>query len=210
MLRQNFTTWVTSIAAVMALTAAEAGAQARKNLSPRLRATANRRPKTESLIRKRVETEAARYRIDPNLISAMINQESGGQTNVVSPKGAVGLMQLMPETARHFRVSNRNDPNESIRAGTQYLVELLDHFGGNVRLALAAYNSGPARVVRYHGIPPIPETRSYVQAIEARYLKTRRREAPETKTVPGPRAAAPVGTETEYSYHFRVGKEKQQ
>jgi len=107
---------------------------------------------------------AARYNLDTELILRIIEAESGGDPRAVSPKGAQGLMQLMPETARALGVRDPLDPAQNIEGGVRYLSHLLQRFG-DLRLALAAYNAGPGRVQQYSGIPPFPETHRYLQRI---------------------------------------------
>lgn len=108
---------------------------------------------------------ALEYGVDKSLVKAVIHAESGYNPNALSRKGASGLMQLMPQTARDLRVGNSFDPRENIRAGVRYLRFLLDTFRGDVSLALAAYNAGMAKVARYGGVPPYQETRTYVDRV---------------------------------------------
>ncbi len=110
---------------------------------------------------------ANRYGISPLLIDAVARQESGYRANVVSRAGAVGIMQLMPDTARLMGVKNPRDPHANIDGGARYLRHMLDRFGGNVALALAAYNAGPRSVERAGGVPRIAETQNYVSRILA-------------------------------------------
>jgi soluble lytic murein transglycosylase-like protein len=110
---------------------------------------------------------AARYSLSPALLEALVWQESRWRQSAVSPKGAVGLTQLMPATARELGVDPR-DPVANLEGGARYLRAMLDRFDGNVVKALAAYNAGPARVERAGGIPAIRETQGYVAAILAR------------------------------------------
>ncbi len=117
-----------------------------------------------------IREKALKYGVDPKLIRAIIMVESGFNPRAVSRKGAKGLMQLMPETARRYGVRNIFDPEENIEAGVRHLRELIDRFG-DVRLAVAAYNAGPKAVERYRGIPPYPETRSFVRTVFSLYKR---------------------------------------
>ncbi len=121
----------------------------------------------EETIRREVARAARKYGLQEELISAVIEQESGGNPEAVSQAGAKGLMQLMDATAAMLGVKNVFDPAENIDAGSRYLKQQLERFG-ELPLALAAYNAGPGAVIRYGGIPPFPETRNYVRAILTR------------------------------------------
>jgi soluble lytic murein transglycosylase-like protein len=110
---------------------------------------------------------AAKYGVDPALVRAVAWQESRFRADAVSPKGAIGIMQLMPSTAQALGV-NAHDPRQNIMGGVAYLSTLLTQFNGDIRLTLAAYNAGPQAVVRYGGIPPYRETQSYVSSIATR------------------------------------------
>lgn len=102
--------------------------------------------------------------LSPRLVQAVMQVESGYNPKAVSRKGAMGLMQLMPETARELRVGDPFDPEQNIRGGTSYLRQLMGRFG-SLELALAAYNAGPTAVTRHAGVPPYPETRNYVRKV---------------------------------------------
>jgi soluble lytic murein transglycosylase-like protein len=113
-----------------------------------------------------IEKAAISASVEPNLLRAVIVVESGFNSRAVSKRGAVGLMQLMPATASRFGVSNPYDPRENVHAGAQYLKFLIDRFGQDVRLALAAYNAGEEAVDRNGGqIPPFTETMAYVPRV---------------------------------------------
>jgi len=116
-----------------------------------------------------VEEAAARHHVDPNLVRAVIKVESNFNPAAVSRKGAMGLMQLMPATARKFNVSNPFDPRQNVDAGVQHLKRLLDNFGGDVGLTLAAYNAGERAVNRNNGIPPYSETQNYLRQFRGLY-----------------------------------------
>jgi transglycosylase-like protein with SLT domain len=115
-----------------------------------------------------IQNAARTYGLDPALISSVIAVESNFNSRAVSKKSALGLMQLLPETAAQLAVPNAFDPVQNINGGTRYLRQLLDRYDQNLVLALAAYNAGPKRVDFYHGIPPIAETRSYINRVITR------------------------------------------
>jgi len=119
-----------------------------------------------------IEQTASKYQIDPKLVHAVIQTESAYDADAVSSAGAVGLMQLMPETARRFGVNDRNDPNQNVEGGIRYLKHLINLFEDNVRLAVAAYNAGENAVMKYnYSIPPYPETQNYVRQVLALYSR---------------------------------------
>ena len=115
-----------------------------------------------------IDDAAKKYRVPSDLISAMITQESGGDANAVSGKGAHGLMQLLPATAQQYGVKDINDPAQNIDAGAHYMADLLKRYNGDEAKALAAYNAGPEAVEKYNGVPPFRETREYIKAIQNR------------------------------------------
>ncbi|HEY8034549.1 MAG TPA: lytic transglycosylase domain-containing protein [Methylobacter sp.] len=113
---------------------------------------------------------ANRHQVDVRLLHAVIQAESAYDASAISSAGAVGLMQLMPDTARRYGVSNRNDPVQNIDGGTHYLKDLLRMFDSNLNLAVAAYNAGEGAVMRYNNsIPPYPETQNYVKTVMSLY-----------------------------------------
>jgi soluble lytic murein transglycosylase-like protein len=112
-----------------------------------------------------VSAASKRNNIDPDLVSSLILAESVFDPNAVSPRGARGLMQLMPGTAARMGVQNALDPAANVEGGTRYLGELLSRYHNDLSKALAAYNAGPDRVEQYHGVPPYPETQAYVARI---------------------------------------------
>ncbi len=116
-----------------------------------------------------VAEAAQQAKLDPDLLLAVIEVESGGNPAAVSRKGAVGLMQLMPETAQELGVLNPLDPFQNVLGGARYLSRMLQRFGGDLTLALAAYNAGPSAVEKHGGVPPYRETREYVRKVSALY-----------------------------------------
>lgn len=132
---------------------------------------------------------AQRHGLDPALLKGLIRAESNFDPSVTSSAGAAGLVQLMPGTAASLGVTDRSDPAQSIEGGARYLKQQLDAFGGDVTLALAAYNAGPGAVSRYGGVPPYAETRAYVQKVQG-YADEYRVAAP--VAAPPVAAAAPA------------------
>lgn len=116
---------------------------------------------------------ARRHGLDANLVLAVISVESAFRPDAVSPKGAQGLMQLMPGTAADLGVRDPFDPGENLDGGVRHLGSLVSRYGGDVRKALAAYNAGAGTVSRYGGVPPYPETQDYVDKVLRRYGKAR-------------------------------------
>ena len=112
---------------------------------------------------------AARHNVDPNLVRAVVKVESNFNSNAVSRKGAMGLMQLMPSTARTLKVKNPFDPEQNVDAGVRHLKSLLESYGGDVKLTLAAYNAGQGAVARSAGVPRFAETQNYVRRITTLY-----------------------------------------
>lgn len=129
----------------------------------------NQAPSCEAMdkedVRELVEQAAGQEGLEPRVIMAVIERESGFRPCATSPKGARGLMQLMPATASDLGVENVFDARQSINGGARFLKQMLDRYQGNLGLALGAYNAGPARVDKARGIPKIPETEDYVRAI---------------------------------------------
>ncbi|MFZ0761330.1 MAG: lytic transglycosylase domain-containing protein [Candidatus Sulfotelmatobacter sp.] len=116
-----------------------------------------------------IEEAAARHNVDPNLVRAVVKVESNFNPNAVSRKGAMGLMQLMPSTARALRVRNPFDPEQNVDAGVRHLKQLLESYGGDIKLTLAAYNAGAGAVARSAGVPHYAETQNYVRRITSLY-----------------------------------------
>ncbi len=116
-----------------------------------------------------IEEAAARHNVDPNLVRAVVKVESNFNPNAVSRKGAMGLMQLMPSTARQLNVKNPFDPEQNVDAGVRHLKQLLESYGGDIKLTLAAYNAGAGAVARSSGVPRFAETQNYVRRITNLY-----------------------------------------
>jgi soluble lytic murein transglycosylase-like protein len=141
-----------------------------------------------------VRTASGTYHLDPDLVSSVIRAESGFNVRAVSPKGAQGLMQLMPRTASELGVQNAFDPQANVEGGTRYLRELLERYDFDLIKALAAYNAGPQRVEQYGGVPPYYETKAYVARIVRDFNK--KKLAAKTATQP---AAAPQSSRSKAS-----------
>jgi len=129
----------------------------------------SKRP-TRDQIMSMIEESSAKYGVDSKLVKALVQQESGFNPNAKSKVGALGLMQLMPSTAKGLGVTDPMDPKQNIEGGVKYLKSMLDRFHGNTILALAAYNAGPNAVSKYDGVPPYKETQNYVKSILKNYL----------------------------------------
>lgn len=132
-----------------------------------------------------IERHSLAQNLDPKLVRAVIQAESGYNRRALSNKGAIGLMQLMPATARHLRVGDPWNAEENVRGGTAYLRQLLDRFAGKIELAVAAYNAGPGAVERHRGIPPFRETREYVRRVLGLYQGGDYQTARVTTAAPG-------------------------
>ncbi len=122
-----------------------------------------------SSLESMIYTAAAKYGVDPKLATAVAKVESGLNAEAISPAGAVGVMQLMPDTAKALGVRNISDPRENIDGGVHYLKDLLTMFQGDAQKALAAYNAGPQAVKNYGGVPPYRETQNYVSKVLSLY-----------------------------------------
>jgi soluble lytic murein transglycosylase-like protein len=127
------------------------------------------RPFTQQDVDAAIEQAASRHNVDPNLVRSVVKVESNFNPNAVSRKGAMGLMQLMPATARSLNVSNPFDPQQNVDAGVRHLKNLLESYGGDLRLSLAAYNAGSGAVARSAGVPRFTETQNYVRRITELY-----------------------------------------
>jgi soluble lytic murein transglycosylase len=116
-----------------------------------------------------IDRYAAEHDLDPRLVQAVMQAESGYDASALSTKGAIGLMQLMPETARELAVVDPWDPEQNVRGGVAYLKRMVEMFSNELDFALAAYNAGPNAVLRYAGVPPYAETRDYVRKVRCIY-----------------------------------------
>ena len=128
-----------------------------------------KRPSKEQIM-SMIDVASEKYGVDSKLVKALVQQESGFNPNAKSKVGAMGLMQLMPSTAKGLGVTDPMDPQQNIEGGVKYLKSMLNRFHGNTILALAAYNAGPNAVSKYDGVPPYKETQNYVKSILKNYL----------------------------------------
>jgi soluble lytic murein transglycosylase-like protein len=131
-------------------------------------------PLNTQAYRLEIQSAASFYELEESLIRAIIHAESAYQADARSPKGAQGLMQLMPETAAELDVADPFDPAANIEGGARYLAQLLSEFDGDLELAAAAYNAGPNAVYQHGGIPPFDETREYVRRVKILYKRYQR------------------------------------
>ena len=164
-------------------TRASGQANADSDVSPDNRELIGARAISSAELDKIIADAAARNNVDVNLVRAVIKVESNFNPSARSRKGAMGLMQLMPGTARTLNVSNPYDPQQNVDAGVRHLKSLLDTYNGDLNRSLAAYNAGAGAVDRSHGVPPYAETRSYVRRIKTLYG------AGDTQWLTGPTAA---------------------
>ncbi len=131
---------------------------------------ANKQPASKSQILDVINQISKKHGVDEKLVQALIRQESGFNPNAKSRAGAMGLMQLMPSTARNLGVKDPYNTVQNVEGGVKYLKSMLNKYNGNIILALAAYNAGPGAVDKYEGVPPYKETQNYVKNILANYL----------------------------------------
>jgi soluble lytic murein transglycosylase-like protein len=152
--------------------------------APAAQAEADEPKSPPSTFREAVDRIAQRNKLPPQLVHSVIKVESNYNPNAISPKGALGLMQLIPSTARRFGVSNAFNPVENVEGGARYLRYLLDLYKGDYRLALAAYNAGEGAVAKHRGVPPYPETVNYLHQVGTRLAEQQPKKKVEPKPEP--------------------------
>jgi soluble lytic murein transglycosylase-like protein len=145
------------------------GRESNQSATARIMAANFRSNATAVDVDSAIEQAAARHNVDPNLVRAVVKVESNFNPNAVSRKGAMGLMQLMPSTARQLKVKNPFDPEQNVDAGVRHLKQLLESYNGDIKLTLAAYNAGAGAVARSSGVPHFAETQNYVRRITNLY-----------------------------------------
>ena len=148
-------------------------------------------PPSADPIQQAVADASRQHQVDPDFIHSVIRAESNYNPRAVSPKGAQGLMQLMPRTAAQLGVVHPFDPAANVQGGTAYLRQLLEQYHGDPVKALAAYNAGPERVARYGGIPPFPETEAYVARVIRDFNQKKRAQAAQQKAAAKPAPTKP-------------------
>jgi hypothetical protein len=151
-------------------------------------------PQPSLTVNELVANIARRHEVEPSLVDSVIRVESNYNPNAVSSAGAMGLMQLIPSTARRFGVNNTFHPEQNIEGGVRYLKYLMQLYNGDERLALAAYNAGEGAVAKYKGIPPYPETQNYVYQVGKKLGQSREAEkkAKALRPQPKPDVEVPV------------------
>ncbi len=137
-----------------------------------LEADAQVEPRQNKTFDKIIKAVAEKYNLEASLIHSIIRTESDYDPHCVSSKGALGLMQLMPETAKIYGVGNPFEPRDNIEGGVKYIKDLINLYNGRTRFVLAAYNAGQTAVKKYGGIPPYPETRNYIEKVMTSYPKS--------------------------------------
>ena len=145
------------------------------------------KPAVKASIQDLIAGAAERHQIDPDFVTSVVKAESGFNSAAVSPKGAQGLMQLMPHTATALGVENPFDPAANVEAGTKYLRQLLEQYKGDAVKALAAYNAGSKRVEQYGGVPPYAETRAYINRIIKDYNRKKLQKQPDLASAAAPK-----------------------
>jgi len=142
-----------------------------RSSNPSMQMATLRKPATPESLQQIADSSAQRHNIDPALVRAVITTESNWNSSAISSKGALGLMQLIPGTARRLGVDDAFDPEQNVDAGVRYLGMMLDRYNGDLSKALAAYNAGPGVVDRFGGVPRFRETRDYVQKVTSNYFQ---------------------------------------